>query len=131
LGALNHNARAGTIRFQTADLGSKSRTAALRSTKKQQSGSSNPETSGGRVMVHRTDIAGSVGWSMGQSSPGDDGRCRHAWNGAPVMVPSSKSHLPKNSATSYFGGKKCGRLFMTAVLSVHAIYVETLGPMKH
>jgi hypothetical protein len=41
-----------------------------------------------------------------------------------------KSHLPETSADSYCGGKECSRLFMTAVPSVHTIYVETLGPMK-
>jgi hypothetical protein len=40
-----------------------------------------------------------------------------------------KSHLPETY--SYCGGKECSRLFMTAVPSVHTIYVETLGPMKH
>jgi hypothetical protein len=38
-----------------------------------------------------------------------------------------KSHLPETSAYSYFGGKECSRLLMTAVPSVHAIYVETLA----
>jgi hypothetical protein len=37
-----------------------------------------------------------------------------------------KSLLPETSAY-YFGGKECGRLLMTAVPSVHAIYVETLA----
>jgi len=41
-----------------------------------------------------------------------------------------KSHLPESFACSYFGGKECSRLFMTAVPSVHTIYVETLGPMS-
>jgi hypothetical protein len=77
-------------------------------------------------MVHRTDIAGSVGCSMGQVSPGDAGICRHATKN--VLI--EKSHLPETSAYSSFGGKKCSRLFMTAVRSVHGIYVETLVPMK-
>jgi hypothetical protein len=38
-----------------------------------------------------------------------------------------KSLLPETSAYSYFGGKECSRLLMTAVPSVHAIYVETLA----
>jgi hypothetical protein len=65
-------------------------TADLRFTKKQQSGSTNTGASGGRVMVHRTDIAGSVGGSMGQVSPGDDGICRHAPNGIHTTAPPSK-----------------------------------------
>jgi len=41
-------------------------------------------------MVHRTDIAGTVGRSRGRVDPGDDGSCRHAPSGARVMVLSSK-----------------------------------------
>jgi hypothetical protein len=41
-----------------------------------------------------------------------------------------KSHFPETPAYSYCGGKECSRLLMTAVPSVHTIYVETLGPMK-
>jgi hypothetical protein len=41
-----------------------------------------------------------------------------------------KSHFSETPAHSYCGGKECSRLFMTAVPSVHTIYVETLGPMK-
>jgi hypothetical protein len=53
----------------------------LRFIKKQQSGTTNAGGVGGHVMVHRTDIAGSVGCSiMGQVNPGDDGMCRHAPN---------------------------------------------------
>jgi hypothetical protein len=37
--------------------------------------------------------------------------------------------LPETYAYSYFGGEKCSRVFLTALPSVHAIYVETLGPM--
>jgi hypothetical protein len=76
---------------------------------------------GGHVMVHRTDIAGNVVCST--ASP-----TMTAYTAMHRMAPSSKkSHLPQTSAYSYFGGKKCSRLLMTAVPSVHAIYVETLG----
>jgi hypothetical protein len=75
-------------------------------------------------MVHRTDFAGSVGCSTGQPISGDDGRRRHEPSGA---LPGL---FPKTSSYFYPGGKKCSRLFMTAVPSVPAIYVETLGPMK-
>jgi hypothetical protein len=40
----------------------------------------NGERIEGHVMVHRTDIAGWVGCSMGRVSPGKDGMCRHAPN---------------------------------------------------
>jgi hypothetical protein len=73
----------GGFRFEVS-------TADLRFTKKQQSGSTNTGASGGHVMVHRTDIAGSVGLGMGQVSPGDHGICRHAANGAHITAPSSK-----------------------------------------
>jgi len=49
-----------------------------------------PETSAGRVMVHCTDIAGSVGRNTGQVS-GDDGLCRHA----PNVTLIDKTHFPK------------------------------------
>jgi len=70
------------IRFEVS-------TADLRFTKKQQSGSNNTGA-GGRVMVQRTDIAGGIGCSMGQASPGDDGICRHAPNGTHTTAPASK-----------------------------------------
>jgi hypothetical protein len=78
------------IRFQTGGFRFEVSTADLRFTKKQQSGSTNTGASGGFVMVHRTDIAGSVGCSMGQINPGDDGLCRHAPNGIHAAAPSSK-----------------------------------------
>jgi hypothetical protein len=79
-------------------------------------------------MVHRTDIVGSVGCGMGRVNPGDDGMCRHAPNGA--LKWRRKKSFTETAAYSSFGGKKCSRLFMTAVPSVHAVYVETGGPMK-
>ena len=80
-------------------------------------------------MVHCIDIAGRVGCVMGQVNPGGDGMRRH--HQAPHRdAPIEKSHLPENAAYSYFGGKKRSRLFMMAVPSVHAVCVETLGPMK-
>jgi hypothetical protein len=83
-------ASAGNIRFRRGDFGSRSRRLTLRFTKKQQSGSTNTGASGGYVMVHRTDVAGSVGCSMGQISPGYDGLCQHAPNGIHTTAPSSK-----------------------------------------
>jgi hypothetical protein len=89
LDAINHSEcrqypfSAGGFRFEVL-------AADLRFTKKQQSGSNNTGASGGRVMVQRTDIAGSIGCSMGQVSPGDDGMCRHAPNGIHTTAPSSK-----------------------------------------
>jgi len=85
-----------------------------------------PEASGGHVMVHRTDIAGSVGCIIERVNPGDDGRRRHAPNAALI----EKKSFTETAAYSSFGGKKCSRLFMTAVPSVHAVYVEMGGPMK-
>jgi hypothetical protein len=67
-------------------------------------------------MVHRTDIAGWVGCSMGQVSSGDGGM-RHPPNGAPI----EKFHSPKPPPAFYFGDKTCCRLFMMAVPSVQAI----------
>ena len=75
-------------------------------------------------MVHCTGIAGSVGCSMGQVNSGDGGACRHAPNGVPIQ-----KLFTETSAYPCFAGKKCC-LLVTAVPSVHAIYVETLGPMK-
>ena len=77
-------------------------------------------------MVQRTDIAGSVGCSSGQVNLGDDGISRHAPSGTlfEILI------IPETSAYSYFGGEKCSRRFLTALPSVHAICVETLGPMK-
>ena len=69
-------------------------------------------------MVHRTDIAGG---SVGQVSPGGDRMCRRALNG----VPLEDNPLPKALSSSRPGDKKCCR-FMTAVLPVHAIYLERL-----
>jgi hypothetical protein len=43
-------------------------------------------------MVHCTGIAGSVGCSMGQVNPGDDGMRRHEPNGVLIQ----KSYLPKS-----------------------------------
>ena len=43
-----------------------------------------PEGIGGRVMVQRTDIAGSVRCSAGRMNPRDDGMCRPTPNGALV-----------------------------------------------
>jgi hypothetical protein len=77
-------------------------------------------------MEHRTGIAGSVGCGRGQVSPGHDGICRDA----PKAALLEKNHSPETSACSYFGGKKCSRRVMTAVRSVHGIYVETLVPMS-
>ena len=61
-------------------------------------------------MVHRTDITGR---SMGQASPGHDGICRPALNGAPF-----------SKTTSHSADKKCCRLLTMAVPPVHAIYLE-------
>ena len=82
-------ASAGNIRFQPGDFGSRSQRLTWLHKKttiriKQYRGF------GGHVMVHRTDIAGSVGCSMGQVSPGDHGICRHAPNGIHTAAPSSK-----------------------------------------
>jgi len=68
-------------------------------------------------MVHRTDIAGG---STGQASPGNDGMRRRALNGALLENNSSK---PLSASRS--GGEKCCRV-TTAVLPVHAIYLELL-----
>jgi hypothetical protein len=81
-------------------------------------------------MVHRTDIAGTVGCSRGRVDHGDDGSCRHAPSGALVRVLSSKEVIYRIPATPYFDGEKCSRVFLTALPSVHAIYVETVGPMR-
>ena len=75
-------------------------------------------------MVHRTDVAGSIGCSMGQISPGTDGMCRHAPHGALL----EKSHFPEPLSHSCVGGNNGCRLFMTAVPSVHAILCG--GPMR-
>jgi hypothetical protein len=72
-------------------------------------------------MVHRTDIAGWVGCSMGQVSSGD-GRMCHPPNGAPI----EKFHLPEPPPVFHFGGKTRCRFFVTAVPSVHAIGAEAL-----
>ena len=81
-------------------------------------------------MVHCIDITGSVGCVMGQVNP-DDGGMRRQHQMAPHHEASvEKSHLPETAAHSYFGGKKRSRHVMMAVPSVHAICVETLGPMK-
>jgi len=63
-------------------------------------------------MVHRTDITGG---SMGQASPGHDGICRPALNGA--LLEKQLSHS---------ADKKCCRLLTTAVPPLHAIYLELL-----
>jgi hypothetical protein len=82
-------ASAGNIRFQPGDFGSRSQRLTWLHKKttiriKQYRGI------GGRVMVQRTDIAGSIGCSMGQVSRVDDGVCRHATNGIHTTAPSSK-----------------------------------------
>jgi hypothetical protein len=118
-GALNRG-ECRNIRAPAAEFRLEISTAELRSTKKQQSGPTNGRRIEGYVMVQRTDIAGSIRCSMGPVSPGKDGTRRHA--------PSAlleKSHLPP-LPISYSDGKNCCRLFMTAVPSVHAIYVENL-----
>jgi hypothetical protein len=78
-------------------------------------------------MVQRTDIAGSVGGGMGQVDPGDHGICRYAPNGAPIekVIYLKSLTIPAPAARSAAG------FFLTAVLSVLAIYVETPGPIKH
>jgi len=45
-------------------------------------------------MVHRTDIAGSVGRSRGQVNPGDDSICRHAPSGAFIEKVICRKLLP-------------------------------------
>jgi hypothetical protein len=75
-------------------------------------------------MVHRTDFAGSVGCSIGSQSP-----AMTVYAAVNLTAPSQVS-FQKPLPNFYPGGKKCSRLFVTAVPSVPAIYVETLGPMK-
>jgi hypothetical protein len=77
-------------------------------------------------MMHRTDIAGSIGCSMGQANPVDDGICRHAPNGALI-----RKIFCRNLCLSGIRRQEVlSSSLMTAVPSVHAIYVETLGPIK-
>jgi hypothetical protein len=73
-------------------------------------------------MVHRTDIAGWVGCSMGQSEP-------RRWQHVPSTErrPDRKIHLPEPPPVFCVGGNTRCRLFMTAVPSVHAIHAEALG----
>ena len=83
-------------------------------------------------MVHRTDIAGSVGCDRGQVRSGPDRMRGHAAkaalgiNGALI----EKSPFSEVSARSCFGGTKCSRRFMTAIPSVHAVDVDARGPVK-
>jgi hypothetical protein len=64
-------------------------------------------------MVLRTDITRG---SMGQVSPGNDGVCRHASNGALL----GKAICP-NLCLFYSGSNHCRHFLMT----------ETLGPRRH
>jgi len=84
-----------------------------RSTKKQQSGQLMGVRIEGRVMVHRTDIAGG---STGQTSLGHDRMC------CPVLKrrPSRKQSFARFSLSRQ---DSC-RLRATAVTPVHAIYLE-------
>ena len=78
-------------------------------------------------MVHRTDIAGSVGCSRGQVNPGNDGICRHAPSGALIEeTVFYRKSLPLRTSTA----RSAAVSSLTALPLVHAIYVETLGPMK-
>jgi hypothetical protein len=70
-------------------------------------------------MVHRTDLVG----CREQAGSRDRGICRHGPNRARV----EKVIFGKPLSIRTFGGKKCSRRLMTAVPSVHAIYVETLA----
>jgi hypothetical protein len=71
----------------------------------------------GRVMVHRTDIAGG---STGQTSLGHDCMCRPVLNDALLENNPSPEPLP----ASHSADGKCCRLLTTAVPPVHAIYLE-------
>src|SRR6187401_3428389 len=83
-------------------------------------------------MVHRTDIAGSVGCGRGQVRSSPDRMRGHAAkaalgiNGALI----EKSPFSEVSARSCFGGTKCSRRFMTAIPSFHAVDVDARGPVK-
>lgn len=90
-------ASAGNVHFQSGDFGSRSRRLTCASQKNNNPDQLIPGLRGGHVMVHRTDIAGSVGCSMGQVSLGDDGICRHAPNGIHTTAPSSKKVICRNS----------------------------------
>jgi hypothetical protein len=111
------------------------------SQKKPQSGSTNAARFGGNVMVHRTDVAGSVGCSIiGQAKPGHERIC-HASNG---VLREDRACIEKSyfseidiypgsylyQSLTTLGSTKCGRRFMTAIPSVHAICVDALGPIK-
>jgi len=83
-------------------------------------------------MVHRTDIAGSVGCGKGQARSGPDRIRGHAPNAALGMNGAliEKNPFSEVSARSCFGGTKCSRRFMTAIPSVHAVEVDARGPVK-
>jgi len=68
-------------------------------------------------MVHRTDIAASVG-CMGQGRSGLDHFCRHAPDGA---LSEKKAHLSETCTCS------CSRRFMT-VIPVHAVQCRRAWP---
>ena len=80
-------------------------------------------------MVHRTDIAGSVGSGIGQVNP-DLGRTRRR---APIGALGisggfiEKNHFPEIYTHSCFGGMRRSRRFMTAIPSVHAVDVDAPG----
>ena len=77
-------------------------------------------------MVHCTDIAGSVGCSIGQLKLGHDRICRHAPNGAL----SENHHLPSASADCGFGGEGRRHPFMTAAPSADPIDAVILFPVS-
>jgi hypothetical protein len=94
--------------------------------KKPQSGLTNAARFGGYVMVHRTDIAGSVGCSIGQVKPGHDRIRGHAPNGALRL----KHHLPRSSVDCCFGGEAHRHLLMKRSPSVHPIDAAKLCPIR-
>jgi hypothetical protein len=66
-------------------------------------------------MVHRTDIAGR---NMGRASPGHDGICCAALNGAFLENDFSLRR------------QECCRLLVAAVLPDHAIYLKLQDPRR-
>jgi hypothetical protein len=82
-------------------------------------------------MVHCTDIAGSVGCSIGQVKPGDERICCHA----PNEALSEKSCLPRFAADGCFDGNGCRHPLMKQAPSVHPIDAARLclirfGPIE-
>jgi hypothetical protein len=87
-----------------------------------QSGFSYAARFGRNVMVHRTDIAGSVG-CRGQVKSGPEHLCRRVPNRA-----LTESRFSETGIHSCHGGTKCSRRFMRAIPSVQAVYVDRGWP---